>query len=346
MALETKINYAGFKNPIRTIESHTVGEYCRIALDCPETKGNTMIERKHYLEENYDFLRTALMYEPRGHHDMFGAFLAEPCNKEADFGVFFIDGGGYLNMCGHCTIGAVTCILEGGLKEMKEPQTEVVLEAPAGLIRTVADVKNGKVTGVTLQNVPAFVYKRDLKLDYNGKEVVYDICFGGSFFALVDTEKNFGVRVGTDTAGLLTDFAKFALVKINEEVEIQHPELDITSVDLIECYSTTDTPDCDLRNLVIFGDAHDPQLDRSPCGTGTSAKMSLLHANGELPLNKEFVYESFIGTKFYGNVIKETKVGDFDAVIPTVRGAAYLCGEATWFLDPEDPLTEGFVVPK
>ena len=306
MALTAKIDYTKYTDAIRTIEAHTEGEYCRVALDCPKTEGNTMIERKHYLEEHYDYLRTALMFEPRGHHDMFGAFVVEPCNKEADFGVFFMDGGGYLNMCGHCTIGVVTAILEGGLMEMKEPQTEVVLEAPAGIIRTVADVKDGKVTGVTLTNVPSFRYKKDLHVEFEGKDVVYDI----------------------------------------KTVSIQHPELDITSVDLVENYSTTDTPDADLRNLVVFGDPADPQLDRSPCGTGTSAKMSLLHALGELPVGKEFVYESFIGTKFYGMIQSETKVGEFDAIVPQVKGGAYLCGEATWFIDPDDALGKGFVVPK
>lgn len=344
MALQPKIDESKYVDRIRTIEAHTEGEYCRVALDCPETKGNTMIERKHYLEEHYDYLRTSLMDEPRGHHDMFGAFLTDPCHKDADFGVFFMDGGGYLNMCGHCTIGVVVAILEGGLMPMKEPQTEVVLDAPAGLIRTVADVKNGKVTGVTLTNVPAFRYKKDLEIEYKGKKVIYDICFGGSFFAMVDTEKNFGIKVGPDTAGFLKEFSSFMLEEVNKTVEIKHPELDITSVDLVENYSTTDAPDADLRNLVIFGNPADPQLDRSPCGTGTSAKMSLLHALGELPVGKEFVYESFIGTKFYGNIKEETKVGEYDAVVPQVRGAAYLCGEATWFRDEDDALGKGFQV--
>ncbi|MEF2674859.1 MAG: proline racemase family protein [Eubacteriales bacterium] len=354
MALETKIDYSKYTDCIRTIEAHTEGEYCRVAIDCPETKGNTMIERKHYLEEHYDYIRTMLMYEPRGHHDMFGSIITEPCNKEADFGVFFMDGGGYLNMCGHCTIGTVTAILEGGLMEMKEPETEVVLEAPAGIIRTVAKCKDGKVTGVTLTNVPAFVYKKDLHLNYKGKDVVYDICFGGSFFALVDTEKNFGFKVGPDTAGKLTEFSSFALNEINKTVEIQHPELDITTVDLVENYCTTDIdpketcPDAKfaLRNLVVFGNPDDPQLDRSPCGTGTSAKMSWLYDKGELNVGETFVYESFIGTKFIGHIADTAKVGDYDAVIPQVTGGAYLTGEATWFLDPDDAMGKGFVVPK
>jgi proline racemase len=351
--LEAKINYGLYdKDVIRTIEAHTEGEYCRVALDCPDVPGTTMIGRKHYLERHYDHLRTMLMFEPRGHHDMFGAFLCEPINPEADFGIFFMDGGGYLNMCGHCTIGAVTAILEGGLMAMNEPITHVTLEAPAGLIRTTATCKNGKVTGVTLTNVPAFVYKEDCKLEYQGKEVVFDICFGGSFFALVDTEKNFGIKVGPDTAKFLTEWSSFALQEINRTMEIQHPELDITSVDLIENYCTTDIDYAEtdpqakfaLKNVVVFGEPENPQLDRSPCGTGTSAKMSWLYKHGKLGVGEKFVYESFIGTRFVGRIDGTTKVGDFEAIIPQVTGAAYLCGEAKWFMDPDDHMTKGFSI--
>ena len=342
---EAKLNYDLYEKPVmRTIEAHTEGEYCRVCLDCPDVPGNTMIEKKHYLEEHYDYLRTALMLEPRGHHDMFGSFVLEPLNKEADFGVIFMDAGGYLNMCGHCSIGTATAVLEGGLMEMKEPETIVKLDTPAGLIKCVAKCKDGKVTGVTITNVPSFVYKKDLHIDYKGKDIVYDICFGGSFFAMVDTEKNFGFRVGPDTAKELTDFSSFMLNEVNRTVEIQHPELDITSVDLVENYSTTDSEGCDLRNAVIFGNPDNPQIDRSPCGTGTSAKLSLLHHLGELKVGEKFVYESFIGTKFIGEIKEETKVADYDAVVPMVTGAAYICGEAKWFMDKDDKMTKGFSV--
>ena len=354
--LEAKIDYSKY-NPqtLRTIEAHTEGEYCRVCLDCPEAPGNTMIEKKNYIAEHYDHLRTALMFEPRGHHDMFGAFLCEPVNKEADFGVIFMDGGMYLNMCGHCTIGAVTAILEGGLMEMKEPQTEVILEAPAGIIKTVANCKDGKVTGVALTNVPAFVYKENCELEYDGKTVVFDICFGGSFFALVDAEKNFGLKSCPETKDYLTKWSSFALKAINEKYEIQHPELDITSVDLIENYSSSSLteeeykktcPDAKfaLRNTLVFGEHDNPQIDRSPCGTGTSAKLSWLYKNGELGVGEAFVYESFIGTRFIGRILDTAKVGEFDAVIPQITGAAYLCGEATWFMDDDDKMTKGFSI--
>ena len=340
-----KINYSNYdRRVIHTIEAHTSGEYCRIALDCPELEGNTMIERKHFLEEHYDHLRTMLMYEPRGHHDMFGAFVTEPINKEADFGVFFMDGGGYLNMCGHCTIGAVTAVLEGGLMPMTEPITEVVLEAPAGIIRTAAECHNGKVTAVTLTNVPAFLYKRDLELEYEGRQITYDICFGGSFFALVDIDKNFGIRVEQRHIKMLKDLSIHIFREVNATVEIRHPNLDINTLDVIEYYAPTDTPGADAQNVVFFGDYENPQTDRSPCGTGTSAKLANLVGKGELEIGEPFVYESVMGMTFTGRAAERTTVGEFDAIIPQVRGSAYLVGESAWFMDDEDPLTEGFVI--
>ena len=190
MELKANVNFGRFESALQVVDSHTVGEFCRIVIGgFPEPQGNTMIEKKKWMEENYDQVRTALMFEPRGHHDMFGAFLCEPVNKEADFGVMFMDTGGYLNMCGHCTIGAVTVAIEAGLVESKEGENEVVLDAPAGLIRTTAIVKEGKVESVTLTNVPAFVYKENQKVTIDGKEIEFTISFGGSFFALVDTTK-------------------------------------------------------------------------------------------------------------------------------------------------------------
>ena len=190
MKLQANVNFDRFEAQLQVVDAHTVGEFCRVVIGgFPEPEGNTMIEKKKWMEHNYDHVRTALMFEPRGHHDMFGAFLCEPVNKEADFGVMFMDTGGYLNMCGHCTIGAVTVAIEAGLVESHEGENSVVLDAPAGLIRTTAIVKDGKVENVTLTNVPAFVYKENLSVTVDGQEIPFTISFGGSFFALVDTTK-------------------------------------------------------------------------------------------------------------------------------------------------------------
>ncbi|CUX47284.1 proline racemase family protein [Clostridium sp. C105KSO13] len=343
MELKSNVNFGRFEAALQVVDAHTVGEFCRVVIGgAPEPEGATMIEKKNWMIKNYDHIRTALMFEPRGHHDMFGAFLCEPVNKEADFGVIFMDTGGYLNMCGHCTIGSVTVILEAGLKEAKEGVNHVVLEAPAGLIHTDAIVKDGKVESVTLTNVPAFVYKENLSVTIDGKEIPFTISFGGSFFALVDTTK---IGMSDINAKTTPEFQKLGMKMldvINKEIPIQHPLLDITSVDLVEFYGPTPNPDkANMRNVVIFGDA---MADRSPCGTGTSAKLATLHHWGEIGVGEEFIYESFIGTRFKGRIKETTKVGDYDAVIPMITGSAYLTGVATYLIDPTDPLKYGFEV--
>ena len=328
---------------IKTIDSHTMGESTRIVYDgFPYLPGDTMMEKKKYPMENYDFLHSALMLEPRGHRDMFGALLTDPINPEADFGVIFMDTGEYLNMCGHGTIGSVTAIIETGLVPAVEPYTEVVLDAPAGIIRTKAHVKDGKVTDVTLTNVPAFIYKDNLTVNIDGVDIPYTISFGGSFFALVDTTKLDIGEINAKTVPAYTELGMKIRDKVNAEVKIQHPTLDITEVDLVEFYGPTPNPDqATMRNVVVFGDA---QADRSPCGTGTSAKLATLHGWGELGIGEEFIYESFMGTRFKGVIKEETKIGDYDAVIPMITGSAYLTGVATYLIDSTDPLKYGFLV--
>lgn len=343
MKLEAKINVNLYESALQVVDAHTSGEFCRMVIGgFPEPEGNTMIEKKHWMEENYDHVRTALMFEPRGHHDMFGAFICEPVNKEADFGVMFMDTGGYLNMCGHCTIGAVTVILEAGLKEMHEGENEVVLEAPAGIIRTTAIVKDGKVESVTLTNVPAFVYKENQVVTVDGKEIKFTISFGGSFFALVDTAQLGIGEINAETVPTYIDLGMKMMEVINKEIEIQHPLLDITTVDLVEFYGPTPNPDkATLRNVVVFGEG---QADRSPCGTGTSAKLATLHHWGEIKVGETFLYESFIGSIFKGVIKETTKVADYDAVIPMITGSCYLTGFGTYLIDQDDPLKYGFIV--
>lgn len=341
MNINPQINIDAFDASFRCIDTHTVGEATRIIFSgFPNPEGSTPIERKNFIANNYDHYRQALMFEPRGHHDMFGAFITEPLSDEADFAVFFMDTGEYLNMCGHGTIGSVTAIIESGLVEAVEPFTEVVLEAPAGIVRTKAEVKDGKVLNVTLTNVPAFLYKENLTTVIDGKEIKYDLSFGGSFFALVDVEQ-LGWTVNAESVPTLTEFGMKVIKQVNEEVQMQHPTLDITTCDLAELYCHTTTPGCDYRNVVIFGNN---MADRSPCGTGTCAKIATLHAKGELEMNTPFIYESFIGSQFKGVIIDKTTVGEFDAIIPQITGSAYITAQATYVIDPTDPLKHGFTV--
>lgn len=341
MNYNPKINLQAFEASFKVIDTHTVGEFTRIIMSgFPELIGNSIMERKQYLAQNFDKYRQALMFEPRGHHDMFGALVTEAVSPEADFGVIFMDTGEYLNMCGHGTIGTVTALIEAGLVPAVEPYTEVVLEAPAGLIRVKAEVRDGKVLNVTLTNVPSFLYKENLTTMIDGKKVTYDIAFGGSFFALVDIEQ-LGWTVNQESIPKLTEFGMKMVHQVNKEIEISHPELDITTVDLAELYCHTETEGCDYRNVVIFGDN---MADRSPCGTGTSAKLAALYAHGQIKIGQPFVYESFIGSQFKGVIKEEAKVGSFNAVIPQITGSAYVTGEATYVIDPDDPLKYGFKV--
>ena len=348
MGFERKLDVKKYGQVLKVIDSHTVGEFCRIVVDgFEEPQGKDMIEKKNWMRGHADKLRTALMLEPRGHREMFGAFLCQPVHPEANFGVIYMDTGGYLNMCGHCTIGAVTCILEGGLMPMKEGVNEVVLDAPAGIIRTTAEVKNGKVTSVTLTNVPAFVFKDGLEteIDFEGKHyrIPYTISFGGSFFALVDTRKIVDFpKIEPSNATWYSNIGMALLAKINSEQKVKHPELDITTVDLMEFFGNTPNPDkANMRNCVVFGDH---SVDRSPCGTGTSAKLATLHHEGKIKVGETFLYESIIGSVFKGVIKEETKVGDIPAVVPMITGTAYITGLADYIIEPDDPQTYGFVV--
>ncbi len=327
---------------LKTIDSHTEGEYTRICYEgFPKLEGTTMMEKKKYLMENYDFLRTALMLEPRGHRDMFGATLTEPVHEEADFGVVFMDSGSCLNMCGHGTIGTASMLVETGLVKVTEPYTDVVLDAPSGIIKTKVHVVNGEAVDVSLLNVPAFLYKENLSINIDGYgEIIFDISFGGSFFALVNAEK-ISLELEIENMEEITKLGMELISKINKQVEIKHPYLDITTVDLVEFYSHTNTKKADMKNCVIFGDA---QADRSPCGTGTSAKLAALYAKGELGLHEKFVYESITGSLFTGMAVEEVDVAGMKGIIPRINGSAWITGINEWIIDANDPLKYGFLL--
>ena len=220
MNLTPAINSSKFSHSFTVVDSHTMGEPTRIVLSgVPDLPGNTMIEKKEYFLEHYDWIRTALMYEPRGHKDMFGAVITKPVHEEADFGILFIEAAGCLNMCGHGTIGAVTVLINTGIIKAVEPVTHVTLDAPAGIIRVDANVKDGVVESVTLTNAPAFLYKSGLKTVIDGKEINYDISFGGSFFTLVDVDQ-FGLDISPATVNELIRLGMKILPQVNKEVEI------------------------------------------------------------------------------------------------------------------------------
>lgn len=327
---------------LKTIDSHTMGEATRIVYEgFPELPGKTMMDKKKYMMQHYDFLRSALMLEPRGHRDMFGALLTEPVHEEADYGVIFMDSGGCLNMCGHGSIGTASMLVETGMVEVKEPYTEVVLDAPSGIIRTRVHVVDGEAVEVSILNVPSFLYQEDLVVESSNWGVVtYDISFGGSFFALVDAER-IGLSLELENIEAITELGMELIKLINASVEIKHPFLDITTVDLVEFYAHTQSEKADMKNCVIFGNA---QADRSPCGTGTSAKLAALYARGELGLHEEFIYESITGSIFRGEAVAEVEVDCKKGIVPQITGSAYITGLNEWILDEQDPLKYGFLL--
>ena len=332
-----------FSRTIQAIDSHTAGEATRIVVGgIPNIKGNPMPEKKQYLEDHLDHIRTAIMLEPRGHNDMFGSVMTQPCDPDADFGIIFMDGGGYLNMCGHGSIGAMTVAVETGVVPMEEPVTKVVMEAPAGIIKGDVKVENGKVQSVSIFNVPAFLYKKDQEVELPGVgKVKFDISFGGSFFAIVHASQ-LGLKIEPKNAAKLTDIAMELRDIINKEIEIQHPTLEhIKTVDLVEIWDEPTNEKATYKNVVIFGQG---QVDRSPCGTGTSAKLATLHARGELKEGEKFVYESILGTLFEGEIVGTTKVGEFDAVLPKITGSAYMTGFNNFLIDEDDPVKYGFIL--
>lgn len=330
---------------ISAIDLHTAGEAARIIIGgIPNIPGETMAVKRQYLIDYNDDLRTALMHEPRGHNDMFGAFITAPIAPEADFGIIFMDGAGYLNMCGHNTIAAVTVAIETGMVEAPDEGTaQVVLDTAVGLIYATAYIKEGKkVKEVSFKNIPSFLYKRDQKLDIAEiGEVKFDISFGGSFFVIINA-KELNLTVAAESASQLSALGMKVLRGVNEKIEIEHPTIQhIKTVDLIEIFGEPTHPDATYKNVVIFGEG---QIDRSPCGTGTSAKLATLYARGELGVDESFVHESILGTLFKARVVEETRVGVFTSVIPEITGSAYITGFHSFLIDPDDPFKNGFIL--
>lgn len=328
---------------IHAIDTHTMGEPTHIIVGgVPHIPGKTMAEKREFLKEKMDSLRTSLMYEPRGHNDMFGAIITEPTTEDAHFGTAFMDCGGYLNMCGHGAIGVMTIAVETGMVEAEEPVTEVILDTPAGIVKGEVHVSNGNVTEVSIENVPSFLLKKDLEVEVPGMgKISLDIAFGGNFFAIVSADR-LRTRIEVKNRADLVEKALELRDFLNTTVEVRHPELShIDTIDLVEIYDTPANPKAHCKNVVVFGQG---QVDRSPCGTGTSAKLATLYARGEIGLNEEFIHEGILGTTFRGKIKSTTTCGGFEAVIPVITGSAFITAFSRYVIDPDDPLKNGFLL--
>jgi proline racemase len=301
--------------------------------------GETMLDRKLHFERHMDDLRLLLMREPRGHGAMSGAILQPPLRPEADWGVVFIEVSGCLPMCGHGTIGVATVLVETGMVEVSEPETVVRLDTPAGLVEATVAVEDGRARSVALRNVPSFLLGRDREVRANGRTLTYDMAFGGNFYAILPAESA-GLAVDPARGGELIERGLELMAAINESEPPVHPgdERIAGCRHVIFTAPGEDGP----RSQRSATSIHPGWLDRSPCGTGTSAKLAALHARGELGVGEEFVNRSVIGTRFAGRIVEETEVGGLPAVVPEITGRAWITGMGQYVLDPDDPFPAGF----
>ncbi|MER6252832.1 proline racemase family protein [Streptomyces sp. NPDC001584] len=325
------------------VDSHTEGMPTRVITGgVGVVPGATMAEKRLHFIEHMDHVRTLLMYEPRGHSAMSGAILQPPTRPDADYGVLYIEVSGLLPMCGHGTIGVATVLVETGMVPVVEPVTTVRLDTPAGLVSVDVRVEDGAAAAVTLTNVPSFSVGLDLKTEVPGfGTITYDLAYGGNFYAFVELDAlglPFDRARGDDliAAGL----AVMDAINAGPDRPVHPENPSIAGVKHVYLAA----PGSDAHHSRHAMAIHPGWFDRSPCGTGTSARMAQLHARGLLELGTDFANESFIGTEFTGRLIGETTVGGLPAVVPTVTGRAWITGTAQYFLDPTDPFPGGFLL--
>lgn len=300
-----------------------------------------MLEKRAYFLENYDWIRTGLMFEPRGHDMMSGSMLFPPHDPQNDFAVLFIETSGCLPMCGHGTIGTITIAIEEGLIHPKTPGF-LRMEAPAGLVLVEYKQEGKKVKSVKLTNVKSFLAAENLAIDSDELgQLEVDVAYGGNFYCIIDPQENFP-GLEHYKAEQLISMARSLRTKMNEKYEFVHPEHpSIRGLSHVLWTGKTLDPTSTARNAVFYGDK---AIDRSPCGTGTSARMAQWHAKGWLKPSQDFIHESFIGSKFTGRIEAETEIAGKPAMIPSIEGWAMVTGYNTIFLDDEDPYVHGFQV--
>jgi len=332
---------------ITAVDAHACGEPGRVitggVLDVP---GRTMFEKKVYLETQADQIRKRMLREPRGYPAANCNLILPPTHPEADAGFVIMEQVEYPPMSGTNTICVVTVLIETGMVPAVEPVTLLKLETPAGLIGIEAEVRDGKVKRVTFRNVPAFAAHLDAQIEVPGLgTVTVDVAYGGMFYVIAEAAP-LGFRPAPDEARDIARVAEMIKVAACEQLPVVHPENPgIAGVSISQISGAPSRPDAHRKNAVVVSTGGTAGvLDRSPCGTGTCAKMAVLHAKGQLPLDQDFVHEGILGTIFTGRLVSETRVGQYPAVVPTLSGQAWITGFAQYVVDPEDPFPEGFTV--
>lgn len=327
----------------RTIETHTLGAPSRnVVSGFHHIPGDTMAEKNEYMKNNEDWLRKVLTSEPRGSSIMSGTIITEPCTPGTDVGVLFYEASGWLPMCGCNTIGVTVALIESGLVDVDEPVTQIKLDTASGVVSVEAEVEDGVVKGVSFINAPALVLNRDITVETREYgSIKMDISWGGNVYAIIPIE-SVGMTIEPANIEKMIYAANSIAEDINSQVEIKHPTLSfVDHVTHIEFYGPPKGKEADIQNCVV---ALPKVVDRSPCGTGTSAKAALLYEQGSLKVGDSFVHESVIGSLFKCEIIEETEVAGVKAVIPRIAGNACIIGNAEWIIDPKDPFQEGFIV--
>jgi proline racemase len=322
------------------VDSHTEGMPTRVIVGgVGKIPGDTMFDRRRYFMANLDGIRKTLMYEPRGHAAMSGAILQPPSRPDADWGVVYIEVSGCLPMCGHGTIGVATVLVETGMVEVTEPVTRVRLDTPAGLVVAEVSVQDGAAISVTITNVPAFTVALDQTVAVPGYgQVTYDMAYGGNFYAILPL-KQVGIEFDRANKQAILSAGLQVMAAINDASEPVHPE----NPEIRGCHHVQFlAPDANARHSRHAMAIYPGWFDRSPCGTGTSARLAQLHTRGEIKAGDDFINESFIGSRFTGTIVEETTVGGLPAVIPKITGRAWITGTAQYMVDPTDPFPEGF----
>jgi len=331
------------------VDSHTEGMPTRVITGgVGQLPGATMAERRTRFVADHDHIRRLLVNEPRGHAAMSGAILQPPTRPDADVGVLYIEVSGCLPMCGHGTIGVATVLVETGMVAVTEPVTTVRLDTPAGLVIAEVDVREGHAEAVTIRNVASFCTDVDAEVDVPGLgPVTYDMAYGGNFYAIVELA-DLGIPFDRDHKGEMLAAGGAIMAAVNRQRRPRHPDHPGIGAPN-ECkhvqFIAPGRDGADARNAMVI---HPGWFDRSPCGTGTCARMAALHARGELDVGRDFVNEGLLGTRFTGRLVEATTVGRGadarPAVVPTVRGRAWITGMGQYLLDPTDPFPDGFVL--
>jgi trans-L-3-hydroxyproline dehydratase len=328
---------------ITAIDAHTGGEPFRVIMSgFPDLPGETMLARRRYAKEHFDRLRTALMWEPRGHADMYGCLVTPPVTPGTDAGLLFIHNEGFSTMCGHGIIGFVTIALETGMFPMTEPETTIRLDTPAGLVTARARIRENRVTSVCFHNVPAFVVELDAAVDVPRLgRVRYDLAFGGAFYAYVHAA-DVGLRCEPAGFRALIETGMAIKRAVLSSRAIPHPfEADLSFLYGVIFTGPPADPAHHSRNVCVFAEG---EVDRSPTGTGVSGRLAIHHARGELAPERPIVIESIIGSTFRGQVARVTTFGPHSAIIPEVEGTAHITGRHEFLIDPMDDLRNGFLL--